>query len=433
MTASGTLSTRGDLATVGAAVVGAAPGLALPFAIALVYPAATSDIALLAISVAVTATALAGAAIEVNSVANVGSILAHGHHASRRSLERFRRRSLLYGVGITAVVAPVLAAVFWWRLDDPGTFLTTVAILSLAPIVGAYGSAAAGEAIALGRAHWAVGVQASRALVAVVALTALGPIPLWALACTYVAGEILRAVILVVVCDVAVRRDHLPRAHSVLNVSRVAWQSGALAIAQSQPVIDRAILASGASGSVTSYDLADRTMQAGAQLVLQGILQRRIGRWARIRTLNRSDARAMFRHDATTGLIWSILAAGGVAAVCAVALGFHLVPDEWRTGLSWGMILVISIPFLLVTTAGSRLLVIAGRQRLLVAFAAGAAAATLVLDLIAFALLGPVGVILVAVAVRAGLAAAHLLVLRRVIPPLVGSERSVSSAIDGAP
>lgn len=422
MTNASPVRIRGDIGTVAAAIAGAAPGLLLPFAIAIVYPPTTSDLMLLAISVAVTTTALSGAAIEVNSVANVGGVLARGRHASRASLRKFRLRSLLYGLGIAVVIVPALAAIYWWRLDDPRAFLTTVAVLGLAPVVGAYSSAVAGEAIALGRAHWAVGVQAARALVPLIALAFGGPVPLWTLALAYVAGEAVRGLVLVVVCEAAVRSDALLRVDSAMSVSRVAWQSGALAIAQSQPVVDRAIIAGAEAGALTSYDLADRTMQSGAQLVLQGILQRRVGRWARIRAMSRDDAAHMFRRDAMSGLIWSVLVAGGVAAVCGVALLLGIVPEAWRTGLLWGLILTPSIPTLLVTTAGSRLLVIAGRQRLLVGFAAVAAVSTFALDLAFFALWGAVGVILAAVVVRAGLAVLHLLVLRRVIPPIIGSE-----------
>lgn len=422
MTNPAPLRIRGDIGTVAAAIAGAAPGLLLPFAIAIVYPPTTSDLLLLAISVAVTTTALSGAAIEVNSIANVGGELARGRHASRASLRRFRAQSLLYGLGIAMLVVPTLAAIYWWRLDDPSAFLTTVAVLGLAPVVGAYSSAVAGEAIALGRAHWAVGVQAARALVPLLVLAIGGAAPLWTLALAYVAGEGVRALVLVAVCEAAVRSDALLRADSQLSVSRVAWQSGALAIAQSQPVVDRAILAGGEAGSLTSYDLADRTMQAGAQLVLQGILQRRVGRWARLRAMSRDDAARMFRQDAVSGLTWSVLVAGGVAMICGLVLVLGIVPDAWRTGVLWGLILTPSIPTLLVTTAGSRLLVIAGRQRLLVGFAAVAAVSTLALDLAFFTVWGAVGVILAAVVVRAGLAVLHLLVLRRVIPPIIGSE-----------
>lgn len=412
---------RTDIATILIALVGALPGLLLPFAISASFDLASSDLLLLALSVTVTTGALVGSAIEINSIAVIGRHLGQGTHPSPRRLWMFRFRGLLYGLLVSLIATPVLVAVYATKLTDVGSFIAVVVVLTFAPIIGGYSSSVSGEAIALGKAHWAVGLQATKALVPLVLIVGFGEIPLQFVALAYVGGEVARAIILTLVCSRAGRLLQLPREHVHLATSGLVWQSSALAVAQAQPVVDRTFLV-GEPGQVSSYEMGDKLMQAGAQLVTMGLLQRRIGSWSRLRAMNAADARTLLLRDARTVGAGAVLAAALLAAVCVLASGLPIVPDEWRTGILWGAILSASIPTLLVTVAGSRLLVVAGRQKLLIWFAAGGVVLTLVADLVLFSVFGPVGIILAAVIVRAILACVYLLVLRAVLPGVIGSD-----------
>lgn len=412
---------RTDFATLIIAVVGAVPGLLLPFAISATFDLTSSDLLLLALSVTVTTGALVGSAIEINSIAVIGRYLGNGTHPSARRLWAFRFRGLLYGLVIALVVTPILVVVYGSRMPDIGTFVSVVVILTFAPIIGGYSSSVSGEAIALGQAHWAVGLQAMKSLVPFVVVLGWGDVALHVVAVAYVCGEVARAIALTLVCRYAGKRLELEREHVHLATAGLLWQSSAMAVAQAQPVVDRTFLV-GEPGQVSSYEMGDKLMQAGAQLVTMGLLQRRIGAWSRLRAMSAADASTMFRRDARTVGVGAVLVAALLAVACIIASTLPIIPDEWRTGILWGAILSASIPTLIVTVAGSRLLVVAERQKLLIWFAVGGVVLTLAADLLLFAALGAVGIILAAVIVRAILACVYLLVLRAILPGVIASD-----------
>lgn len=413
---------KADGITLLAAVVGAAPGLVLPFAVAATYPALQSDLLLLAISIAVTTTSLVGAAIEINSIAVIGRLLGQGGHPSSRALWTYRLRCLAYGAGVSLITTPLLVLLYASRIDDLGQFFLLSASVAVAPIIGGYSSSVAGEAIALGQTQWAVSLQATKALLPVLLLVTVGDAALEAVAIAYVLGEVVRGVALTFVCRAVLSKRELERPNERLAIGSLAWQSSSTAIGQAQPVVDRTFIVGGGAGALSSYEMADKLMQGGAQLIVMGLLQRRIGNWARLRGMPRADVGRMLLVDARTVGTWTLLVSVGLAVLCVSAVQLGIVPDPWRTGVLWGAILSASIPTLIVTVACSRLLIIAGKQHLLPIFAIVGVGLTVLANAGLFTLLGTTGIIVAAVVVRAILAALYLIVVRRVLPAVIASD-----------
>ena len=217
-------------------------------------------------------------------------------------------------------------------------------------------------------------------------------------------------------------KRELERPNERLAIGSLAWQSSSTAIGQAQPVVDRTFIVGGGAGALSSYEMADKLMQGGAQLIVMGLLQRRIGNWARLRGMPRADVGRMLLVDARTVGTWTLLVSVGLALLCVSAVQLGIVPDPWRTGVLWGAILSASIPTLIVTVACSRLLIIAGKQHLLPIFAIVGVGLTVLANAGLFTLLGATGIIVAAVVVRAILAALYLIVVRRVLPAVIASD-----------
>jgi len=411
---------RADITTAVAAIVGSVPGLALPFVLATNLGGQRSDTFLLALSIAVTMNSILGAAIEVNALAVFGRLLGEGVVPSARSVAGFRLKSVGYGVAVSAVAAPLYIWFYSGQVDDPRFFAAVAAVIALGPIVGSYSGATSGQTVAMGRTAVAVLMQSFKSVIPLVLAATVPTITVIVLAAGFVAGEAVRGVVLSIVNARAVDGLHAVRTTRTIAPDRIVWQSGSNVLAQGQPVTDRYILGGAAAGSITAYELADRVLQAASQLVVMGLLIRRLSNWSRLRSMSRDDAARMFRRDIRILGLGSILASVGIVGVCVVGINF--APSEWRLGLSWAAALAVSLPPLVLGAASTRLLVIAQRQKLLIWFSLASVVATVILDIVLFGALGPFGVIVAAVCVRSLMAVAYLLALRRVLPPLIGSE-----------
>jgi len=411
---------RADITTAVAAIVGSVPGLALPFVLATNLGGQRSDTFLLALSIAVTMNSILGAAIEVNALAVFGRLLGEGVVPSARSVAGFRLKSVGYGVAVSAVAAPLYIWFYSGQVDDPRFFAAVAAVIALGPIVGSYSGATSGQTVAMGRTAVAVLMQSFKSVIPLVLAATVPTITVIVLAAGFVVGEAVRGVVLSIVNARAVDGLHAVRTTRTIAPDRIVWQSGSNVLAQGQPVTDRYILGGAAAGSITAYELADRVLQAASQLVVMGLLIRRLSNWSRLRSMSRDDAARMFRRDIRILGLGSILASVGIVGVCVVGINF--APSEWRLGLSWAAALAVSLPPLVLGAASTRLLVIAQRQKLLIWFSLASVVATVILDIVLFGALGPFGVIVAAVCVRSLMAVAYLLALRRVLPPLIGSE-----------
>jgi Na+-driven multidrug efflux pump len=118
-----------------------------------------------------------------------------------------------------------------------------------------------------------------------------------------------------------------------------------------------------------------------------------------------------------------VLTAGG-ALVCLAGLVPGLLPASWGQGFLWGAIVMLSLPAHVFNVVGTRLLVVARRQRWMLAIAIATAVLNAVLDVVFFVLLGPVGIVVATVLLRWTMAGVYLVLLRTAVPQTIGRERS---------
>ena len=141
---------RKDLSTSVAAIVGSLPGFTLPFVVALVLPPGTSDVLLLAMSVAITVSVIVSSSVELTTIAEYGRVLGRDRTPSPHALRDYRRRVLLFATAVTVLVVPALAIAYAVGSPARGEFVVLVCAVSPAPILAAVASILSGECIARG-------------------------------------------------------------------------------------------------------------------------------------------------------------------------------------------------------------------------------------------------------------------------------------------
>ncbi|OLT02872.1 hypothetical protein BJF90_28355 [Pseudonocardia sp. CNS-004] len=174
---------------------------------------------------------------------------------------------------------------------------------------------------------------------------------------------------------------------------------------------------------MSSYEIADRLMYAAAQFVNMAFIVRRVGAWARLPTMVPGDAAALLRRDGRVlGIVTAVLTVGG-ALVCLAGLASGLLPESWGQGFLWGAIVMLSLPAHVFNVVGTRLLVVARRQRWMLAIAAATAVLNAALDTIFFFAIGPIGIVVATLLLRWTMAGVYLVLLRSAVPRAIGQER----------
>jgi len=107
-------------------------------------------------------------------------------------------------------------------------------------------------------------------------------------------------------------------------------------------------------------------------------------------------------------LVLSAVAAGGLYAV----LAFGVVPEEWRLGVTWAIVLVPSSAASIAMASAIRMLVVVNRQGRLLYVSTLSLLANGVLATLFFAWFGAVGIPVALLAVRGGTAIAYYLLTR---------------------
>jgi hypothetical protein len=413
---------RKDLASAVAAVLGSLPGFTLPFVAALVLSPRDADLLLLAISVAVTQSVIVSTTTELTTVAEFGRLLGRGLDPTPAALRAFRWRVLRFALLLTVVVTPVLAVAYASRSPDRLEFVGLVAAVAATPVLAALGSMLSGECVARGAPVVPIAVQAVRSLVPAVLLLAWPGAPLWLVAAAVPVGEGIRAAVLVIPCR-RLRREQARDGHSdgLVPIGLLA-QAGSSGVTQLGPAVDRLFLTSSGGGSIASYEMADRLMYAASQFFSLTFLYRRVADWARLPTMEPDAAgRLLRRHTRILLTAVGVLTAAGVAG-CLVALASGLLPADWVQGFWWGLIVMLSLPAHAFNVVGTRLLVVARKQHLMVWIAVATAALNTALDAAFYFWLGPVGIVVATVVVRWVMAGVYLVLLRTVVPQTVGQE-----------
>jgi hypothetical protein len=413
---------RKDLASAVAAIVGSLPGFTLPFVAALVLSPRTSDLLLLAVSIAVTQSVIVSSAAELTTVAEYGRLLGRRLEPTPAALRAFRWRVLRFALLLTVVVTPVLAFAYSARSTDRGEFVVLVCAVAATPVLAGLGSIISGECVARGAPVVPIAVQAMRSLVPALLLLAWPGVPLWLAAAALPVGEATRAGVL------AVSRRRLLRAQADGERTDSIAPHGLLAQATSQgvtqlgPAVDRVYLSSSGAGAVSSYEMSDRLFYAATQFFTMTFLYRRLAGWARLPTMEPDDGRGLLRRDTRyLGTVLAVLTAGGALA-CVVGLASGLLPQDWTQGFLWGAVVMVSVPAHAFNVIGTRLLVVARKQHYMVGIAVATAVLNAVCDTALYFWIGPIGIVVATVLVRWAMAVVYVVLLRRFLPQTIGQE-----------
>jgi hypothetical protein len=412
---------RKDLHTAAAAIIGSLPGFTFPFVAALVLAPGASDLLLLATSVAITVSVIVSSAVELTTIAEYGRVLGRERNPGPAALRDYRRRVLLFATALTVLVVPALGLAYAAGSSARSEFIVLVCAVAPAPILAAVASILSGECIARGGPTVPIAVQAMRTLLPAVLLAVWWDAPLVAVAAMLPAGEAARAVVLAVAAR-RLRAQQAGAEDGALTPFGLVAQALSSGVTQLGPAVDRLFLSASGAGSVSSYEIADRLMYAAAQFVNMAFIVRRVGAWARLPTMAPGEAGALLRRDGRVlGLVTVVLTAGG-ALVCLAGLVSGLLPESWGQGFLWGAIVMLSLPAHVFNVVGTRLLVVARRQRWMLGIAAATAVLNAVLDTIFFVLIGPVGIVVSTLLLRWTMAGVYLVLLRTAVPQTIGHE-----------
>jgi putative polysaccharide biosynthesis protein len=411
-----------DLSTAVAAIVGSLPGFTYPFVAALVLTPEASDVLLLATSVAITVSVIVSSAVELTTIAEYGRVLGRDRNPAPGALRDYRRRILLFATAVTVLVVPALAVAYAIGSPARGEFVALVCAVAPAPILAAIASIYSGECIARDGPTVPIAVQAMRTVLPAVLLVVWPSAPLVVVAAMLPAGEAARAVILAVAAR-RLRAQQQGADDGALTPFGLVAQALSSGVTQLGPAVDRLFLSASGAGAISSYEIADRLMYAAAQFVNMAFLVRRVGAWARLPTMAPGDASALLRRDGRVlGGVTAVLTVGGALA-CLAGLASGLLPEAWDQGFLWGAIVMLSLPAHVFNVVGTRLLVVARRQRWMLGIAVATAVLNAVLDVILFFLFGPVGIVVSTVLLRWTMAGVYLVLLRTAVPQTIGQER----------
>ena len=418
------MAAKKDLSSAVAAVVGSLPGFTLPFVASLVLSSRTSDVLLLAVSVAVTQAVIVSSAVDLTTIAEYGRLLGRRAEPDPAAVRAYRWRVLRFALLLTVLVTPVLAVSYASRSPDRGEFLALVGVVAAAPLLSAVASMLSGECVARGAPVVPVAVQAMRSLVPAVLLLAWPGAPLWLVAAALPVGEGLRGVVLLVSCR-RLRRAQAAQAQEhvdVLPAHGLLAQAASSGVTQLGPAVDRVFLASSGAGSVSAYEMADRLMYAAAQFFSLTFVYRRVATWARLPAMGADEAGRMLRRDARTlGVAVAVLTLAGFLG-CIVALYSGLLPADWTQGFWWGALVMLSVPAHGFNVVGTRLLVVSRRQRYMLWIAVATAVLNAVLDTAFYRWIGPIGIVVATVVLRWLMAGVYLALLRVVVPQTIGQD-----------
>jgi hypothetical protein len=413
---------RKDLASAVAAIVGSLPGFTLPFVAALVLAPQASDLLLLALSVAITQAVIVTSATELTTVAEYGRLLGRGIEPTDAALRSFRWRVLRFALLLTVAITPVLGVSYAARTPDRTEFLALVAVVAVTPLVAAAGSMLSGECVARGAPVVPIAVQAMRSLVPALLLMVWSGAPLWLVAAALPAGEAARAGVLAVALRRLRRAQVAAERAGALTAYGLWAQATSQGVTQLGPAVDRVFLSSSGAGYISSYEMSDRLMYAVTQLFTMTFLYRRLAGWAQLPTMPPDRAGGLLRRDGRTlGAAAAVLTVAGVLG-CLVALASGLLPRDWGQGFLWGAVVMLSVPAHGFNVIGTRLLVVARKQHLMLWIAVATAVLNAVLDTAFYFWLGPIGIVVSTVGVRWTMAGVYLAMLRVVVPRMVGEE-----------
>lgn len=400
--------------------VGYGPGFLLPFAVAAAVPQQDSDRILLAIAVAVATGAILAVPYENAWAAHVGLRLADNGSISQKELLAGLRQAALVGTCASVLAFPLFCLPFLLTADPEGGSLgLSLASVAAVPVITAVASVSDGVLNAQGRVAVTIALRGTRGvfpLLGVVAAALGSDVAVIGLLLTV--GEICRAALVFLLArsrlSTSSAAAEIPRARAVLH------HVVGLAALGSSPVIDQWFFAR-ETGAVTRFAMADRVFTAGSQLCANLLVLPRVPAVARrlaregLPTTVRGEVTRILRRTGM-GTVAAGLAIGGYVGVIGMPADRELV--------LWTLILLVSLPAEVSGIVVTRLMVAAGRGRLIPFTAMTGLAMNIAGNVIGYLALGAVGVVISTVVWRYLLLAISIALLVRSFPGKVPATRA---------
>lgn len=347
----------------GAMLLGSLPGFIVPIVVISRLPPNSSDSLLLAISIALVVTTIAGSTLEASYTARAINLIGAGLTPARSAMVAAILRSASFGAIGTAALYPALSLVYGLssgRTDLTVTLLTSLLPIALAAPISCASAPIVGTLVANGRIPRVLISQAFKGLPAILAVLLTTEITVIAL--VIVAGEALRTWYLfkgVEHAAPATGRMEFPKIVTLLN------QIGSVSISQLLPIYVRAALASAGLGAISSGDMAIRLYSGANQVMSSAVVlpavaavPKHIRESADARQYSKTVVLLMLRTARSGAIVAAVLATATVAAYFgADKLGLD---DDLITGLSWAPILLTALPSLGLNILGSRILLMHG-------------------------------------------------------------------------
>lgn len=403
---------RHQIASAVAALFAMLPGFIFPFVLPLAIGQSDADTYLVAFGVSLTLWNVVVNNLELNTVSEVGRLFSDSSDSivDRGVLRVYFRKSLAFSGKVTVAFGTLLVVIYCLARSDFESLFVAGILALFIPLIGSVSSVYSGILISTGRSSVAVGTQGVRGIAGLLSIIPATYVGIWFISVGFVFGELLRASFLARFCQVSIG---VSNKYVVLGTSGLAWQSSATATAQSSPLIDRLFLGFGGAGSIVAYEIADKILFSVVQFLNLSILIRVVGNWSRLGKLGFSEARASVRR----GLLYilgSSVALGALTTVVLIGvLKAGYIAEAWADGVLWGAILLMSLPLVMLNSTYGRLLILLGKQRLLIRFAIFSVFMNIVFDIVFFISLGPVGIVIATVAVRFVNAACYVLYFSR--------------------
>lgn len=398
---------RADMRNVLASVVGLAPGLVLPFVVAFQLGSREADGLLFALSLSTVAINVVTTSLEASAVARIGPT---SGGIPMYALLRVFRRSVFASVAAAALLVPVLFGFFYLREPEWLDFVAAVAAFGLTPVFAVLGSPFAGALIARGRSASPIVTQGVRGVAALVVLLGFPEAPVVAVAVAYAAGELVRTGVLAQLWS-RYSSAHKPQGSLPSGSTQgLAAQFGAAAVAQGNATVNRLLLSGAPVGSITAYELAEKATFALYQFIYSSLVVRRFGVWSSIVEPKARSRRyrADVRNTTFLTLGMSVVAVG----LAGLGLAFDVVPESWRLGATWALVMLPSAAASIAMISAIRMLVIARRQSLLMVVSTGSLVLNAVLAIAFFAWWGAIGIPIALAANRAATAVAYYLLTK---------------------
>ena len=403
---------RGVVLLLGTTVVGLLPGFVLPFALALALSSEMSDTLLLGYAIALFFTGVVGVPVEANTLAEYGRNPLRVKGTGSSPFWRYVIRATAASGVAVLVFAPLLAWIY--SAGDSGLWSVTAPMAVLSFVI-AFSSAFSAVIAGRGLTTVAVGSQSLRAGPVLLALVVVTEPGIQMLAWLLVAGELLRLAVLLAVSMATDHRCEAP-GHDEWRFRGSLWQMLSTSASQVSPALDRWFLAgSGVSGVITAYEVSDKVYYGGYRFITSGLLISRVARWGDLLACGPSAARAVVMRDLRVIGGTGLVVAPMLAALAGGLLWSGWTPDEWDIGLQWAIVNIITLPLGVCHGLLARAIVALRKQALFIRLTAVSVTSNALLNVIWFALLGPVGIVVSSMCTRIFIFVAYLLVVTRLI------------------